>query len=543
MNTLIINLTRFGDLLQTQPVISGLTARGHRVSLVCLENFAPATAMLRHVEAVYPLPGARLLSLMESGWHGGLSELWQWSRTVRSNAAPRTVLNLTASLSVRLLARHLTGADAQLHGFALDSEGFGHNTDPWSTFLQASTRMRGCSPFNIIDLFRMSAGLDGTQCPFELNSPADSVREAMNSTLQAHTGNLLRSGAMRHPPRGFVALQPGASEERRRWPVEHFARTGDMLWQSHGLCPVLLGSGAEAELGRRYAAAATAPHINLIGATDLPSLGAALLAARLLISNDTGTMHLAAGLGVPVLAIFLATAQPWDTGPYKEGMCSLEPDLPCHPCPFNSRCPHEHICRRHIQPATVHAMTARWLDTGVWSAQPEEKDARVWISRLRSDGFLDLESLSGHENTDRTVWVRLQRHFYSQFLDRAPAARFGTGAVRTINEPEQLLKPENDTLQAALDELAQADALLHLLQEQGNALRHRSVEMLKKRFLATWQKLQVLWDASPRFNVLGFLWMSETQEAGACLDTVLALAARYRTLITTWRTHLLREGI
>ena len=271
MNTLIINLTRFGDLLQTQPVISGLTARGHRVSLVCLENFAPATAMLRHVEAVYPLPGARLLSLMESGWHGGLSELWQWSRTVRSNAAPRTVLNLTASLSVRLLARHLTGADAQLHGFALDSEGFGHNTDPWSTFLQASTRMRGCSPFNIIDLFRMSAGLDGTQCPFELNSPADSVREAMNSTLQAHTGNLLRSGAMRHPPRGFVALQPGASEERRRWPVEHFARTGDMLWQSHGLCPVLLGSGAEAELGRRYAAAATAPHINLIGATDLPS--------------------------------------------------------------------------------------------------------------------------------------------------------------------------------------------------------------------------------------------------------------------------------
>ena len=141
----------------------------------------------------------------------------------------------------------------------------------------------------------------------------------------------------------------------------------------------------------------------------------------------------------------------------------------------------------------------------------------MWISRLRSDGFLDLESLSGHENTDRTVWVRLQRHFYSQFLDRAPAARFGTGAVRTINEPEQLLKPENDTLQAALDELAQADALLHLLQEQGNALRHRSVEMLKKRFLATWQKLQVLWDGKPAVQCSRLL-MDERNAGGRSLS-------------------------
>lgn len=38
----------------------------------------------------------------------------------------------------------------------------------------------------------------------------------------------------------------------------------------------------------------------------------------MLITNDTGTMHLAAGLNLPILAIFLATAQPWDTGPYQE---------------------------------------------------------------------------------------------------------------------------------------------------------------------------------------------------------------------------------
>ena len=186
----------------------------------------------------------------------------------------------------------------------------------------------------------MSAGLDGTQCPFELNSPADSVREAMNSTLQAHTGNLLRSGAMRHPPRGFVALQPGASEERRRWPVEHFARTGDMLWQSHGLCPVLLGSGAEAELGRRYAAAATAPHINLIGATDLPSLGAALLAARLLYQQrhrHNASCGRAGGARSGHLSGHSPTVG--HGAPTKKVCAVWNRTCPATPCPFNSRVP------------------------------------------------------------------------------------------------------------------------------------------------------------------------------------------------------------
>ena len=57
-----------------------------------------------------------------------------------------------------------------------------------------------------------------------------------------------------------------------------------------------------------------------IAPLNLPAVLAAVLRqSRLIVTNDTGTMHLAAGLGVPVLALFLATAQPWDTGPYREG--------------------------------------------------------------------------------------------------------------------------------------------------------------------------------------------------------------------------------
>jgi ADP-heptose:LPS heptosyltransferase len=65
MRTLVINLTRFGDLLQTQPVLSGFKAAGHEVGLVCLENFMPASTLLKDVDRAYGLPGAKFLAALD----------------------------------------------------------------------------------------------------------------------------------------------------------------------------------------------------------------------------------------------------------------------------------------------------------------------------------------------------------------------------------------------------------------------------------------------------------------------------------------------
>jgi ADP-heptose:LPS heptosyltransferase len=74
MNTLVINLTRFGDLLQTQPVLSGLAAQG-RTGLVCLDNFQAATEVLAGLDTVHPLQGAALLASLDRGWLEGLTVL------------------------------------------------------------------------------------------------------------------------------------------------------------------------------------------------------------------------------------------------------------------------------------------------------------------------------------------------------------------------------------------------------------------------------------------------------------------------------------
>ncbi|MGE4552354.1 MAG: glycosyltransferase family 9 protein, partial [Desulfovibrionaceae bacterium] len=362
MRTLLINMTRFGDLVQSQAALAGLAREG-AVAVACLDNFAAAAGLLDGAEAVLPLPGAGLLADVQDsrpgrGWRAALARLEGWRGTVRA-FAPDRVVNLTPSIPVRLLTRLLAGlppdvppdgpsdgpSDGQdgagptpeVRGFVVDEYGFNADVGGWAAFLHTASNHRGASPFNVVDLFSRVAGLDGPG-RFVLRRPGEAAQEAAARLVPEVAG--VAPGA-----RGWLAVQLGASEDRRRWPVSHFARAAERLFERRGLAPMLLGSAAETPLADRFRERCAVPALDLTGRTGLDELGAVLTRAELLLTNDTGTMHLAAGLGVPVAAVFLATAQPFDTGPYLAGALSFEPDLDCHPCPFGAPCPHGHACR------------------------------------------------------------------------------------------------------------------------------------------------------------------------------------------------------
>lgn len=551
MRLVVINLTRFGDLLQTQPALAGLRAQGNEVALVCLDNFAEAASLLQGMAHVAPLPGARLLAGLDDDWRRATADITEWCDDLTRSFRPDGVLNLTATLSGRLLARRLVPSGGPLLGFALDENGFGLDADAWSTFLQAASRDRGCSPFNLVDVIRRVAGVGGLPSVFTLRPPDAERRAVMHRRLV----EAAPAGCA-----GFVALQPGASEDRRRWPVSAFATVGDRLWHEQRLCPVLVGSPAEGHLADEYAALASAPFVSLIGHTLLPDLAAALSCARALLTNDTGTMHLAAGLGVPVLAVFLATAQPWDTGPYSDDACCLEPDMPCHPCPFGAPCPHNLGCHEAIRPDDVAALLLHRLTKGTWN-DGSVRGARVWVTRRDTHGFIDLAPVSGHDdasasvnshasasgrdeatacvhdNDTRTLWIREQRHFYRQFLDlRRPAPP--TGPPPSITAPDVPCTLPQEFRRDCATVLGQAAALLHLLGEQGLLLQRTSSDLAKQRFLTTCGRIHALFEQSPRFRALAHLWLSEIQTAGSSLETVLQLASLYRSLAEAWHTHL-----
>jgi len=492
MNTLVVNLTRFGDLLQTQPVFSGLAGRGDRTGLVCLENFAPAASLLRDVGSVYAVPGARLLAELDQGWPRALGGCLEFADRVRGGFAPDRVINLTASLPARLLARTLSSGPVL--GFGLDEFGYGAYSTAWAAFLEATSSHRGSSPFNLVDLFRRAAHLEDDRPVYRL---ADPTPEALATVRDLLAGQ----GVGESTP--LVGFQLGASAAMRQWPVESFAALGRGLAGRHGLTPVLLGAGSEAPLAREFASSFGAPHADLVGRTGLAELAAAVSRLRLLVTNDTGTMHLAAGLGVPVLALFLATAQPWDTGPYLEGSCCLEPDMDCHPCAFGRPCPIGWACREAVGPEAALAYVEGWLEQGAWPRLPGQ-GVRAWACVRGSDGFMGLASLSGHDDGERAVWIGVQRLAWRRFLDGLPPAFAG-------NEADRLPDPFRSRLHAAL---SQASGLLELLSQQARVLASQPRPAVRSKFMATWQRLHAVFAAEPGLCALAHLWLHLSQDEG-----------------------------
>jgi ADP-heptose:LPS heptosyltransferase len=107
-------------------------------------------------------------------------------------------------------------------------------------------------------------------------------------------------------PRRYVCLHPGARNPAKRWPVERFARLGDLL-HGRGYDVVLTGSAAERPIAEAVAAAMRAPSHNFALPVSIGALAALLAGARLLVTNDTGVSHVAVGLHLPSVVIFFAT--------------------------------------------------------------------------------------------------------------------------------------------------------------------------------------------------------------------------------------------
>jgi heptosyltransferase II len=141
----------------------------------------------------------------------------------------------------------------------------------------------------------------------------------------------------------------------KRWPLERYAQ---VIRQLHPALPeyewVFLGAPNEAEMGEELSrqVGASIPHTNRVGKTRLAELIQELCRCRLLLTNDTGTMHLAAALGVPTVSLFGST-EPVLTGPLGVQHTVLREKTPCSPC-FERTCPLGHFdCMMKITPERV----------------------------------------------------------------------------------------------------------------------------------------------------------------------------------------------
>ncbi len=141
----------------------------------------------------------------------------------------------------------------------------------------------------------------------------------------------------------------------KRWPLERFVAVVNQISAKHAQFRwQLFGAPGEKEMGEKLSAMLQAPHDNLVGKTRLSELIAKLRECQLLLTNDTGTMHLAAALGIPTVSIFGSTC-PIETGPLGDRHTVIQHKIPCSPC-FERECPFGHYdCMTKVTPEEVAA--------------------------------------------------------------------------------------------------------------------------------------------------------------------------------------------
>jgi heptosyltransferase-2 len=145
----------------------------------------------------------------------------------------------------------------------------------------------------------------------------------------------------------FLVVNPGAAYgAAKRWPEDRFAAAADVLSEKLGLAVALIGSATEASIATQIRDRMKMPAAVLSGKTSLETLIGVLAESSLLVTNDSGPMHIAAALGVPTVAVFGSTDDRV-TGPWGPRTRVVKHAVECSPCLLRE-CPIDHRCMSRV---------------------------------------------------------------------------------------------------------------------------------------------------------------------------------------------------
>jgi len=163
----------------------------------------------------------------------------------------------------------------------------------------------------------------------------------------------------------WVALLPGGRWDNKRWPASYFVELVKLMRMDPQMKFVILGSQDEKSLAQTIASPDPSRCLNLAGLTSMAEMIEWIGLSQLVITNDTGPMHVAVALRRPVVALFGPTNH-FSTGPYGQlGNVLQNTTLPCVPCMKQKCFYHEPLaCLRSITPQAVFQKARQLLAAG-----------------------------------------------------------------------------------------------------------------------------------------------------------------------------------
>ena len=343
-------MSALGDVVMTLPTLAALKARYPGAALDWLVEPAAAGLLAGHpaLNRVFVSPRPMLKKMAAAGRLVSAKRLLvDFSLDLRRTDYD-VVLDLQGLLKSGLMVGLARGR--RKVGFARAREGahffLNEKMPPYDPerhavrrYLDAAAYLGAAAPEPLLPYF----------------SPPEAARQRTEALLGPAAGS------------GLVILNPGAKWVTKRWPLAHWQALARRLAREKDLRMVLTGGqedAAEAEDIEKTAGPGAI--LNLCGRTSLPELAAILARARLMVTADTGPLHLGAAVGAGGLALFGPT-RPQRTGPWGGDFEILQPPRPCLGC-LKKKCPLP--CLADLTPEMVWARLAARLATATRRPEP-----------------------------------------------------------------------------------------------------------------------------------------------------------------------------
>ncbi|MCB2146929.1 MAG: lipopolysaccharide heptosyltransferase II [Deltaproteobacteria bacterium] len=330
MNILIVKLSAIGDVIHTLPALSALRARYPAAHITWLVEAAAADLVVGHpaLDRVMVSHRKRWIRQLKGlqRWRA-LSEIRRFWRDLRDTRYD-IIIDFQALLKSGLLVwlargeRKIgfdKGMQHQEHSYLLLNE----RIPPVDMEVHALTRG--------LMLLR-AIGIEAKSVVYDVPVSADDRRRVRT---------MLESEGI-DGSRPLVAINPVALWETKLWRNDRFALLADRLIAEHEVDVVFTGGPGDRAVIHDIRRRMASPSVDFSGRTTLTMLAALFQQSALMVTTDTGPMHLAAAVGTTVVALFGPTAS-WRTGPFGEGHQVIRTAPPCSPC-FKRRCD-VHRCR------------------------------------------------------------------------------------------------------------------------------------------------------------------------------------------------------
>ena len=419
-NIIILNLTRMGDLIQSTSLFKKikLVYPESRVTMLISSDFAEIAPFLPYIDEIKPIDLTGLSELLKSNNFEFTVEVLK-----AVNAMFDGILSVKYDLAVNLSHDEFSVYFLYILnslkniGIYITREGTIISNDKMIAYMFSAVKNRKVSVLNLVDIYE--------RC---LNS-GDKIHV---NKIFLDTGNINNSGICDVLKENgiddgdiLISFAIGASTSLKKWRYDYFAELAKMLLAGNPKIKIiLLGAKYDVEAGNYIEnSVADGRLINLTGKTSVSDLVYLVKRCRLLITHDTGTMHIGVAAGIKLIVIYTGNVGFWETGPYSANQVLVVPDIGCFPCDFNLKCLNP-VCKSLIKPEYIYDIAEMILD-GI----PAENYRQIlskykscgiipYISRLDSKKFIDyLPAVKGKLNSKDLKLKILKtalEHFYEE---------------------------------------------------------------------------------------------------------------------------------